>query len=219
MWDAWQHCKMMLIIIILYVAIHLEIKISSARVMTTSQCSRTSRLAGHSLAKRGLSDDGKVSYIALNKSRRRPSQPTGEVDRLSIFLERFASEKGPAITSQIQANLSRVCDVMNDVLHMVFVTDARFVKVFEMPPLDLDDDKALIQMVAPDVFDCRMFLKPFDHPNSCQVSTSPCPSRITSCIPSSLVTYPHRRGLRFVFDLASQFFLSFFLDLFAHFVE
>ena len=37
-----------------------------------------------------------------------------------------------------------------------------------------------------------------------------------------LITYPYRRGIRFVFDLASlflSFFLSFFLDLFAHCVE
>ena len=43
---------------------------------------------------------------------------------------------------------------------------------------------------------------------------------------SLVITYPQRRGIRFVFDLASDvlsfflsFFFSFFLDLFAHFVE
>ena len=32
-----------------------------------------------------------------------------------------------------------------------------------------------------------------------------------------MITYPHSRGIPFVFDLPSQF--SFFLDLFSHFVE
>lgn len=130
----------------------------SGRTVGRISCTFSRPSTGSSLISRAS-----ISYPTSNWTD--PHKTT--VDRRSLFFQRVCSDVS---LSKASDHLERAGEVINNVLHEVFANDPRFVNYFDISLHRLiHSPQSLLEVVGPNVFDCRLFLKDFVKPNTCQV--------------------------------------------------
>lgn len=94
------------------------------------------------------------------------------VDRLSVFLEKVASEHSQQTRKNTRETLQRAKIVLESIFEFIYRTDAEFQAVFDKPDPEFGQHDGIDTLVLEnkDSYKLRLFLKKFTHPDSCQVT-------------------------------------------------